>query len=245
MIKKLNRKTKTILASFLGAIVAAVLVLFLANHFSKLNSKEREMLDDFTRTTLIYLDEFDVEEIESHPDEATRLAAFAVAYNYGENNSLETNAESLNAITKKALKKELNENDLMSASINSYLSNKGISYNSSSKSLIINQDMFDKRTIAKVPLYLYHEKQATARGGKIIVKYEKIKISNPYDILNYAATNQIDVPGLSDYLEGHASYANLKRAVKNEDMPNIGEHIKDLKITYRIENDSLYIDKIE
>ncbi len=244
-MKKFGSKKNiiTIVSSVLGVILVAYLTLFVIMKAAKLNDEERMKLDDFSSHALLYLDEYDIENENSEPSELTKYLAYAVAYNYGENGKAEATSDELKQIIKDVFDEDLDLSNPDEALMSSYINKKYIFYKGGL--VVLDRSYLDEKRITQIPTWLYKEKKASSMGGKMTVVYEKYKVANPYNYLNYTATNNIDVPELSAYLRGEGSYASLKRAVKNEDIDSVGEFVKELKITYKEHDGKLYIDKIE
>lgn len=232
-------------ASVLGVIVVAFLTALAIIKASALNEKERAQLDDFSTHALLYLDEYDIEDEDSKPDETARLIAYAVAYNFGENNKTETTVDEVKQIAADVFGKEIDESKIFEASMNGYVQNKNIIYRESKDSFSLDLSFVTKDKIAITPLYLYREKKARSTGGKTIVRYEKYKIKSPYSLLNYSAINEGEDAGIEAYLNGEGSYASLKRSAKGEGIDSLGEYVKDIKIVYKNYDGSLHVDTVE
>lgn len=234
-----------IVSSVFGVIVVAYITLFVILKASKLNNEERALLDIFSSHALLYLDEYDIEDEDGNPDETARLIAYAVAYNFGENNKTETTVDEVKQIAADVFGKEIDESKIFEASMNGYVQNKNIIYRESKDSFSLDLSFVTKDKIAITPLYLYREKKARSTGGKTIVRYEKYKIKSPYSLLNYSAINEGEDAGIEAYLNGEGSYASLKRSAKGEGIDSLGEYVKDLKIVYKNYDGSLRVDTVE
>ena len=207
----------------------------------------------------------DIEDNDS--DGLDKYIVYSLERNYKKNEktSMTTDemAKELNSIFSKEIKSE----DLDNTGISPMMLEKNIVYDFNAKEFTIHTSTKKMSEIAETKIYKYDLNETYKENGKYVVTYNKLVVSNPYQILNYyndmnnkasqpevdsetgeitkeASGEKVDTKEISDYLRGNASMDTIRKYITSDNIKEIGENKGTVKVTFVEQNDKLLIESI-
>ena len=253
MSRKVNFITpRNIIGLALAAIiiVAGVIIFSPKQTEFPLSELERISLEEHSAKAANYLEEIDNSE-ESSKDAAhnptinnhhlDRYIAFALEYNYNENDKTELTVKEIKKFLESIFDGEFNENDINSVGISPLLLDKNVNHDPVGKTYSIKKD-FSKRQIADIPISKYIIKNSFTDKDKSIytIVYDKYTAKSPYDILPH-----IDGANTKDYLEGKGKVASFKNAINSDNAKKITNPEKETIVEYILKGNQLKIKSIK
>ena len=225
-----------------AVIVAAGIITYLK--VTTINDTERVALDDFANRVMPYLDEIDYDgEDKERTDD--NYIAFALEYNFGENDRNEMTIEEIEKLIKETFDYSIDTKELKHGISTPRLINKYISFTDQNSTFTLDRSYMDKQLVAIKPITKYIEQSASKSGGNFIVKYAKYQFDSPYKVLDCAALKNISIPNFDSYIEGKTSSAPLKRAMNQECADEYATKLKDITVTFVTKDGHLYIKEIK
>ena len=253
MSRKVNFVTPRNIISL--ALVAIIIVAGAIIFSSKqtefpLSELERISLEERSAKTANYLEEIDNSE-ESSKDAAhnpivnnfplDRYIAFALEYNYNENDKTELTVKEIKKFLESVFDGEFNEKDINSVGISPLLLDKNVSHDPVGKTYSIKKDL-NKRQIADIPISKYIIKNSFTNKDKSVytIVYDKYTAKSPYDILPH-----IDGANTKDYLEGKGKVTSFKNAINSDNAKSITNPEKETVVEYVLKDGKLLIKSIK
>ena len=231
-------------------IVAGVIIFSPKQTEFPLSELERISLEERSAKAANYLEELDRnEEIDkdaAHNPIANdypldRYIAFALEYNYNENDKTELTVKEIKKFLETVFDGEFDEKDINSVGISPLLLDKNVSDDPVGEVYSIRKD-FDKRQIADISISKYIIKKSFTNKDKSIytIIYDKYTAKSPYDILPH-----IDGANTKDYLEGKGKVTSFKNAINSDNAKKITNLEKETIVEYILKDNQLKIKSIK
>ena len=253
MSRKVNIITprKLIGIALIAIIIVAGVIIFSPKQTEfPLSELERISLEERSAKAANYLEELDKNEevdknaahnpiINDYP--LDRYIAFALEYNYNENDKTELTVKEIKKFLESIFDGEFNEKDINSVGISPLLLDKNVSHDPVEKTYSIKKD-FNKRQIADIPISKYIIKNSFTNKDKSVytIVYDKYTAKSPYDILPH-----IDGANTKDYLEGKGKVTSFKSAINSDNAKEITNPEKETIVEYILKDNQLKIKSIK
>ncbi len=237
---KLKKEIIYLLEGITLILIILVLFIMLIGLFNrnKMTDLETSLLSEQNKTTMIYMDSIDVskKELDSY-------ILYVLEYSYNENDKNSLKCSEIKTLIKELFDKDVTEEELNAVGVTPLLLDNKVGHNIEEKTFIIDKSDLTQRSIANIPIVVYQQKKAKKRGFNYIVEYNKVTISNPYEILNYyndLSTSEpdkepYDTTKIMNYLTAKGKIKDIKRAVNDEIIEKVGKQDeKKTIITYKL-----------
>ena len=138
--------------------------------------------------------------------------------------------------------KEVKEKEIVDLGITPKMMDERINYDFETRTFSIDKST-DLREIATTEIIAYQIKDMYKDDNEYVVTYDKLKVKNPYDVLNYYNDrNKVEeVEEIQKYLQNEGSIDNILKYINTKNSKKSGE----VTITYIVKNNKLLIEKIE
>ena len=260
---KINKDNKTLWIT-LGVILVVILIIVLiTTHMSRL---EKDILKEDSTTIMSYMDTIENTKSDAE-DGLDQYILYALEYSYNENDKSSLNCEEIKNLIESKFDVELSKDKLNAVGITPLLLDNSVMHNPEEQVYSMDRENITQRQIADIPIIFYNEKSTKKIGGKYIVKYEKVTIKNPYEILNYysdlnneAINNEAkdkkknkkqeeiktyDTTKIMNYLTAKGKIKDVKAAVNDEIIKKEGKvSKKKVKVTYVLDGTHFKVKKV-
>ena len=248
---KLNKNNK-LLWIILGIILVIILVIIiLFNHMTKL---EKDLLTENSNEIMLYMDSIE----ESKDKKLDSYILYALEYGYNEQDKEKLTAKEIKKIIENIFNIKVKTKDINLIGITPLLLDKGTIHNPEEQTYEIVRSNITQRQIADIPIVTYKIKSMKKHGSKYIIKYQKVTIKNPYEILNYYSdlnskniekeknVKMYDTSKIMNYLTAKGKIKDVKLAVNDELIKKEGKIDKKLvKIIYKLKGTKFVVDKVK
>lgn len=242
---------RTIIGAILTVIIiiAAVIIFIPKQSEFPLSSLEQSSVEERTAKVMNYLEEIDNNDqnrnssgIEVNGYALDRYIAFALEYNYNENDKTEMSASDIKSFLEANFEGEFDEEKINSVGISPLLLDKNVGHDPVGKVYNLRKD-YDKRAIANIPVTKYFAKRYFTNKDKTIytVIYDKYTAKSPYDVLPHISGGT----GVKDYLEGKGKIIDLKNAITSENAKEITNPEKETTVEYTLKDNKLVVKTIK
>ena len=242
MVQKL-KNNKSILI-IVGAVLLVCIVLAIiacsitgSHDMSELEKmKMNEVSDEYSA----YL-----EYVEGSKDIGSYII-YALEYNYNVNDKKEMKIEDMVKLLNNTFTKKITEDDIKKVGITPEMVDKNITADEESYKLNVLEPSYAE--IAAREITKYNVKEITKTGkNKYTVKYDKIIVENPYEVLNYYNDkNDTDAANeITKYLKGEAKEITIKKYITDKNQSKVGKKKKEVTVTYIVKDKKVLIDNIK
>ena len=238
-----NPRLAIVVAVLLIAAIAGIIIVKSQPTGFPLSSLESLALTERTETAINYLEEIDkdsetFDNLADYP--LDRFIAFALEYNYNENDKTEISAKQIKKLIESIFDITLKTDDINNVGISPLLLDKNVTHDPVGKVYTINPPT-DKRIIADIPVTKYIENKTFANKDKTTytVAYNKFTAKSPYDVIPHASGE-----GVKDYLEGKGKIKSIKNVITKDNAAEIVAPAKQATITYVVKNGKILIKSI-
>ncbi len=240
---KIPRLAIVVAVLLIAAIAGIIIVKSQPTEFP-LSSLESLALTEHTETAINYLEEIDKgsETFDSLADyPLDRFIAFALEYNYNENDKTEISAKQIKKLIESIFDITLKTDDINNVGISPLLLDKNVTHDPVGKVYSI-QPHTDKRIIADIPITKYIENKTFTNKDKTAytVVYDKFTAKSPYDILPHLESME----GVNDYLNGNGKIKSLKDSITKSAAEKLGDPVKQTTIEFVLKDKKLLIKSI-
>jgi hypothetical protein len=255
--KAMSRKVNFITPrNIIGLALAAIIIVAGVIIFSPkqtefpLSELERISLEERSAKAANYLEELDRNEgidknaahnpiVNDYP--LDRYIAFALEYNYNENDKTELTVKEIKKFLESVFDAEFKEEEINNVGISPLLLDKNVNHDPVGKVYSI-QKTTDKRQIAAIPITKYIRKNTYTNKEKTVytIVYDKYTAKSPYDVLPH-----IDSANTKDYLEGKGKITTFKNAITAESAKEITQPEKETSVEYIVKDGKLIIKSIK
>lgn len=232
-----------IVAVLLIAAIAGIIIVKSQPTEFPLSSLESLALTERTETAINYLEEIDkgsetFDNLSDYP--LDRFVAFALEYNYNENDKTEISAKQIKKLVESIFDITLKTEDINNVGISPLLLDKNVTHDPVGKVYTINPPT-DKRIIADIPITKYIENKTFTNKDKTAytIIYDKYTAKSPYDVIPHASGE-----GVKDYLEGKGKIKSIKNTITKDNATEIVAPAKQTTITYVVKNGKILIKSI-
>ena len=247
----MNKETRIHIPKLAIAVVAVIAIAIATIIAVKsipteypLSDLESLALNEHTKTAINYLEEIDKDNetytnLTDYP--LDRFIAFALEYNYNENDKTEISAKQIKKLVESIFDITLKTDDINNVGISPLLLDKNVTHDPVGKVYSI-QPHTDKRIIADIPITKYIENKTFTDKDKTIyaVVYDKFTAKSPYDVIPHASGE-----GVKDYLDGRGKIKSIKNTITKDNAAEIVAPAKQTTITYVIKNGKILIESIK
>ena len=255
---KINRKIIIVCGIVLLLFIG--LFLFSRNHLSKL---EKDLLLEDSNNIIYYLDTIDNGESK----EIDSYILFALDYAYNEEDKESLTSKEIKKIIETYFDKKVTTKEINRIGVTPLLLDRSVMHNPEEEIYSIDRGSITQRQIADIPIVVYKRKSTKKSNNKYIVKYQKVTIKNPYEILNYYSDlNQLnseidsnnkkkskkkeienyDISKIMNYLTAKGKMKDIKEAVNDEIIKKEGEVSKKLvTVTYVLKGTHFVVSSIK
>ena len=240
---KISKLAITVAALLIAAIAGIIIIKSQPTEFP-LSDLESIALKEKTETAINYLEEIDkdsetYDNLTDYP--LDRFVAFALEYNYNENDKTEISAKQIKKLIQSIFDIELKTEDINNVGISPLLLDKNVTHDPVGQVYTINPPT-DKRIIADIPVTKYIENKTFTDKDKTIytVVYDKYTAKSPYDVIPHASGE-----GVKDYLEGKGKIKSIKNTITKDNAAEIVAPAKQTAITYVVKNGKILIKTIK
>ena len=256
-------KKKIIIISIIIALILITIlsIVLISNKDKKMSSLELQSLKDKSEEISNYLEYVDTNENE----EIVRYISFAIETDYQNDNKGLTLLE-LKETIEKYFDKEYTNEEIIDFNINSLLMMNNIYYEDE---MFIKKETKTPREISTIPIIKYIPREyKKINDKKYTVEYEKYEIENPYEVFNYFEEynnktkydideygmkiekdydekSLVDIDKIKSYLEGKGKVIELKKLLNENNIDNMGNSKKKVKVYFTMKDEKLLIEKIE
>ncbi len=239
---KIPRLAIVVAALLIAAIAGIIIVKSQPTEFP-LSSLESLALTERTETAINYLEEIDkdsetFDNLSDYP--LDRFIAFALEYNYNENDKTEISAKQIKKLVESIFDITLKTDDINNVGISPLLLDKNVTHDPVGKVYSI-QPHTDKRIIADIPITKYIESKTFTDKDKTVytIIYDKYTAKSPYDVIPHASGE-----GVKDYLDGRGKIKSIKNTITKDNAAEIVAPAKQTTITYVVKNGKILIKSI-
>ena len=234
-------------------IVLLLIIILIRGHMSNL---EKELLKENSYNIMLYMDSY----INNDSKDIDRYILYALDYSYNENNKEELKSSEIKEIIETIFDINISKEKINKIGITPLLLDRNVIHNPEEEVYKIDRSSITQRQIADIPIILYKDKSIKKSGSKYIVKYNKIKIDNPYEILNYYSdlnnpsdksnnkkkNKTYDTSKIMNYLTAKGKIKDVKLAVNDEIIKKSGKVDKKLvTVIYKLKGTKFYISEIK
>lgn len=220
------------------AIASIIIVKSIPTEFP-LSELESVALTEKTEKAINYLEEIDTgDEDNSSLD---RYVAFALEYNYNENDKTEISVKDIKTLLESIFAAEFKEEDINNVGISPRLLDKNVTHDPVGQVYSI-KPQTDKRIIADIPVTKYIQTKSFTNKDKTTytVVYDKYTAKSPYDVIPHA-----NGEGVKDYLEGKGKIKSLKNVINKDNASEIVKPAKQTTIEYILKDGKILIKSIK
>ncbi len=240
---KIPRLAIVVAVLLIAAIAGIIIVKSQPTEFP-LSSLESLALTERTETAINYLEEIDkdsetFDNLADYP--LDRFIAFALEYNYNENDKTEISAKQIKKLVESIFDITLKTDDINNVGISPLLLDKNVTHDPVGKVYSI-QPHTDKRIIADIPITKYIESKTFTDKDKTVytIIYDKYTAKSPYDVIPHASGE-----GVKDYLDGRGKIKSIKNTITKDNAAEIVAPAKQTTITYVVKNGKILIKSIK
>lgn len=256
-------KKKIVIISIIIALILITIlsIVLISNKDKKMSSLELQSLKDKSEEISNYLEYIDTNENE----EIVRYISFAIETDYQTDNK-GLDANEISNIINNYFTKEYSEEEIMNFNLNPLLMEKNIFYEEGKFKKIYERT---PREISIIPIVKYIPREyKKINDKKYTVEFEKYEIENPYEVFNYfeeynnktkydideyGMKNEkdyderslVDIDKIKSYLEGKGKVIELKKLLNENNIDNMGNSKKKVKVYFTMKDEKLLIEKIE
>ncbi|MBR6166154.1 hypothetical protein IKQ65_00800 [Candidatus Saccharibacteria bacterium] len=240
---KIPRLAIVVAVLLIAAIAGIIIVKSQPTEFP-LSDLESLALTEHTETAINYLEEIDkdsetFDNLADYP--LDRFIAFALEYNYNENDKTEISAKQIKKLIESIFDIALKTDDINNVGISPLLLDKNVTHDPVGKIYTLNPQT-DKRIIADIPITKYIENKTFTDKDKTTytVVYDKYTAKSPYDILPHLESME----GVNDYLNGNGKIKSLKDSITKSAAEKLGGPVKQTTIEFVLKDKKLLIKSI-
>lgn len=237
-------KLAILVAALLIATVAGIIIVKSQPTEFPLSDLESVALAERSEAALNYLEEIDrdseaYDNLSEYP--LDRFVAFALEYNYNENDKTEISAKQIKKLIESIFDITLKTENINSVGISPLLLDKNVTHDPVSKIYTLNPQT-DKRIIADIPItkYISNKSYTNKDRSAYTVVYDKYTAKSPYDVIPHA-----NGEGVRDYLDGNGKVKSIKNVITKDNASEIVSPAKQTTVTYAIKDGKILIKSIK
>ena len=228
------------------AIASIIIVKSIPTEYP-LSELESLALNEKSSKAINYLEEIDNgDEIDQSDNNILsysldRYIAFALEYNYNENDKTEISVKEIEKLLESIFDADFKTEEINGVGISPLLLDKNVTHDPVGQVYSI-KPQTDKRIIADIPVTKYIENKSYANRDKTTytVIYDKYTAKSPYDVIPH--TNG---EGVKDYLEGKGKIKSLKNIIDKEAAEKITQPAKQTTVSFIVKDGKILIKSIK
>ncbi len=255
-IKNILKNKKVLLGVGLCAVLIIAIIILLIVNSTRLTKLEKVKITEFSDDIINYAD-----EIAEHTSDDGKYINFAMEYLYAKEDKKEYSDEEILDVINSNFDVKYDKDKLSELGISELMAGKGITFDSSTNKYKY-ENPLTVADIANTAIVKYELKSIKkVNKNKFKVKYDRLVVERPYEILNYyndynISQNQVsemveddvkkvDLTDLIAYLHGDGKLSNVKKLISKESIEKYGKIDGSITITYVIKKDKLLISEIK
>ena len=248
-LKNIIKNNSSLVIKVLLGLLAFMTILLIIINARRLTKLEKLKINEFSNQFVNYID-----EVYDGKDKG-KYINFAIEYLYNEKDKKSFSEEEVVNVINNNFNIKYTVDKIRKIGITESMANKGITFDISSKEYRYDNTK-TKADIANTVLnkFVIDDISKTSKT-KFKVKYKRLIVKNPYEVLNYYndlnikasidGKKQYDTNTIKDYLEGKGKVKTIKDLINEKNINKIGKVGDKITIYFIIENDKLLIDNIK
>lgn len=254
----LNKNLGVVMIGILIIIFLSFTLIYLIGT-RNISALEKRELKEKSKNLINYIEDI----VLSDSDKIDKYIIYALDYSYNVNSKSELTSKEIYNFIIENFTLKISEEEIKNTGVSPLMLEKNITYNSITDSYKLNATSKDAETISKTPIIYYKlEKIRKINKKKFVMIYRQYTIENPYDMLNYYLEKNMnnegkenengdmvydlhDITPIRNYLMGNGKIADIKSSVIDDDIGKYSKKGKKLKITFKVNDDKIFISKIK